>query len=182
MQRAFPSRWFVFFALFGSLVALALFGPRPPTKNQREAQKHLEQGLIAQRQGDNEAAIENFTEALRFDPDLAVAFLNRGIAFKNKADYERALQDLEKAIELLPNVPAVTPFLTHAYFQRGEAHRLKGDYEQSLADFAKAIELSPRNYDAYLQRSVVYEKMGDLDRAKEEKDKAIQLNPQLQGS
>jgi Flp pilus assembly protein TadD len=51
----------------------------------------------------NDRAIEDYTAALRIDPNYAKAYSNRGVAYYNKEDYRRARADYEKALQLDPN-------------------------------------------------------------------------------
>ena len=48
-------------------------------------------------------ALQDYTEAIRLEPDNADAFLNRGIARADKGDVDGALQDYTEAIRLKPD-------------------------------------------------------------------------------
>jgi tetratricopeptide (TPR) repeat protein len=48
-------------------------------------------------------AIEDYTAALRIDPNHFGAYLNRGFVYRNKGDYARARADWEKALQIRPN-------------------------------------------------------------------------------
>ena len=67
----------------------------------------------------------------------AQAYNNRGIAYAEKGDYDRAIQDYDKAIKL--NLD-----FAEAYFNRGLAYAEKGDYDRAIQDYDKASELRPR--------------------------------------
>ncbi len=47
-----------------------------------------------------EGALEDYTEAIRLNPDYADAFNNRSIARRAKGDVQRARQDFAEAIRL----------------------------------------------------------------------------------
>ncbi len=47
--------------------------------------------------------IENYTKRIELKPNDADAYNNRGIAYKNKGDYDRAIADFQKALEKAPN-------------------------------------------------------------------------------
>ena len=73
---------------------------------------------------------------------LAIAFNNRGYAFKFKGDYDRALEDYDQAILL-------NPAYANAYNNRGVIYRLKGEYDRAIADYDQAIWLDsnvPANF------------------------------------
>jgi tetratricopeptide (TPR) repeat protein len=65
---------------------------------------------------------------------LATAFDNRGVAYKLKGQYDRALQDYEQAIRLNPSN-------ANAYNNRGVIYRIKGEYGRAIADYDEAIWL-----------------------------------------
>jgi tetratricopeptide (TPR) repeat protein len=114
----------------------------------------------------------NIIGAARDGPQkLALAYVNRGLAYLVKGDYDRALADETKAIELNPQ-------LADAYVNRGSASGSKGDYDREIADETKAIELNPQLADAYTERGIAYSLKGDYDRAIADYAQAIELNPQ----
>ena len=80
-------------------------------------------------------AIEDFDRAIRIDPEFAMAYSNRGYAYLNKEQYDRAVVDCTKAINLNPG-DAV------AYLNRGTAYRLQGNTAEATAELEKAISLS----------------------------------------
>src|SRR5262249_18875908 len=67
---------------------------------------------------------------------LVNAFNNRGAAYKDKGDYDRAMVDFGKAIE-------IDPKFSYTYMNRGVAYKLKGDLDRAIADYTRAIELNP---------------------------------------
>jgi tetratricopeptide (TPR) repeat protein len=50
-----------------------------------------------------EEEIRAYTEALRLNPTLSVAYSNRGVARQEKGDLDGALQDYEEALRLRPD-------------------------------------------------------------------------------
>jgi tetratricopeptide (TPR) repeat protein len=70
--------------------------------------------------------------------DLAAAFNNRGLAYDNKKEYDRAIQDYDQAIKLNPNN-------AHAFNNRGLAYANKGDNDRAIQDYDQAIKLNPND-------------------------------------
>ncbi|GHU52814.1 hypothetical protein FACS1894200_13340 [Spirochaetia bacterium] len=69
----------------------------------------------------------------------AFAYNNRGIAYKNKGEYDRAIADYTQAITLDPNYAV-------AYAGRGIIYDdYKGDYQRAIADYTQALKLDPNN-------------------------------------
>jgi tetratricopeptide (TPR) repeat protein len=103
---------------------------------------------------------------------LANAYLNRGGAYANNGDLDRASADFTKAIELDPKYAA-------AYLIRGNLYGKKGDLDRAIADYTEAIRLNPKYALAYNNRGLDYLNKGDLDRAIADLDKAIELDPKF---
>jgi tetratricopeptide (TPR) repeat protein len=119
---------------------------------------------------DPDKALEYLNIAIGLDLNYAVAYNNRGIAWYNKSNYDRAISDYSKAIEL-------TPRYASAYYNRGVAWYDKGNYDGAISDYSKAIELNPRYAKAYSGRGVAFYDKGNYDRAFSDYSKAIELNP-----
>jgi tetratricopeptide (TPR) repeat protein len=69
------------------------------------------------------------------------AYCNRGSAYLEKKDYDRAIADYDQAVKLDPNDAA-------AYLGRGSAYLKKGDYDSAYADMEKVLQINPNNADA----------------------------------
>ncbi len=95
-------------------------------------------GLAALEKGDNDAAITCFTEAIRLDPHLAIAYADRGAAHGRKGDLDKALADCDEAIRLDPR-------LGKAYGCRGTVWLHRNQIDRALADLNEAIRLDPRD-------------------------------------
>jgi tetratricopeptide (TPR) repeat protein len=102
--------------------------------------------------------------------NLSVIYNNRGIAYDDKGDYDRAIQDFNEAIHLNPNAET-------AYYGRGNAYKKKGDYDRAIQDFNEAIHLNPNFEIAYYDRGNAYIDKDDYVHAIQEFDDAIRLNP-----
>ena len=126
-------------------------------------------GLTSYNKGDYKQAINHYTESLKLNPQLTIAYNNRGIAYGQKSDFDLAIQDLDKALSLNPD-DAV------AYHNRGNIYNNKGDYDLAIQDFDKALELNPNFAPAYINRGTAYNGKGDLDRTIQDYNKALALN------
>src|SRR2546428_7735648 len=67
---------------------------------------------------------------------LAEAFNNRGVGYRLKGDYDRAIADYAQAIKLNGKLAA-------AFVNRGVAHDKKGDFDHAIQDYDQAIKLKP---------------------------------------
>ena len=113
------------------------------------------------------AIIQSGQEATK---GLASAFANRGYAYRDKREYDRAIEDYDQAIRLDPN--AATAF-TGRCIARAIVNRL----QEAVADCNESLRLRPGNGDALRNRGVVYLRLGELDSALADNDAALQANP-----
>jgi tetratricopeptide (TPR) repeat protein len=126
--------------------------------------------------GDMIAACTRVIDAGRYTGiNLAPVFYNRGHAWRDKGDLDRAIADYDQAIKLDPGHFA-------AYYNRGHAWRAKGDLDRAITDYSQAIRLDPKSAGAYNNRGNSWQDKGDLDHALADYDGAIRLDPYLAGA
>ncbi|MBE9547503.1 MAG: tetratricopeptide repeat protein [Proteobacteria bacterium] len=107
---------------------------------------------------DPDRVIRYLNQAIKLDPNFAVAYYNRGTAWGRKGEYDIAIRNFNKAIELNSQ-------LTGAYYNRGKAWAEKGEHDRAIKDYSRAIELNPRDGKAYYNRGVAYTKLGQNGKA-----------------
>src|SRR5262249_13359369 len=98
---------------------------------------------------------------------------NRGMAWHNKGDYRKAIEDYDEAIQIDPKNSLY-------YFSRGDAGAAKKQYDRAIRDFDEAIRLDPNRayaYDsfAWLLATCPKQEFGDGRRAIELATKACDL-------
>ena len=98
----------------------------------------------------------------------ANTYLNRGLAYRLQADYDRTIRDLDEAIRLNPKSAVF-------YNERGTAFSEKGDNDRAIKDLDEAIRLDPKIADSYVNRGTFYSLKGDQDRGIKDLDEAIRL-------
>lgn len=128
--------------------------------------------------GQYEKAIADYDFALGFKPELspatrsnmALAYVNRGIAKAHLKQYDDALADLDKAFHydfLNAEIP----------FRRGLVQLQRGADAIATADFAKALKLDPKNpLYLYYHASALLE-TGDTINALNEYEQVNRLDP-----
>lgn len=150
-------------------------------------------------------AIEDFTQAIRLDPNNAWAFANRGNAYFNKRQSDLALKDYDRALQLNPDgyatlfygrgaiysgggepVRAIEQFneairlqpeFPEAFNNRGVAYFNNAQYSHAIGDYAQALHFRPAYPSALLNRGDAYAAKGEYDHAIENYGKAIDLQP-----
>jgi len=103
---------------------------------------------------------------------LALAFSNRGHAYRIKGDYPRALQDFNEAIRRVPN-------LAGAFNGRGLTWGAMHDHDRAIADFNEAIARSPTFAVAFVNRANAYRTTGRPEEAMRDYDESLRLDPTL---
>ena len=102
---------------------------------------------------------------------LATAFDNRGVAYRRKGEYDRALQDYEQAIQLNPSNAT-------AYNNRGIIYRINGEYARAIADYDEAIWLKNGDFPAaYYNRALAYADKGEYELSLKDFDVVMRFNP-----
>ena len=102
--------------------------------------------------------------------DRAVAYIDRGLEYKAKRDYDRAIADASEGIRLDPKGAKL-------YANRGSIYYEKGDYDRAIADASEAIRLDPKIIMAHSNRAAAYMRKGDIERSIADTSEAIRLDP-----
>ena len=135
--------------------------------------------------------------------DYASALNNRGLAYFNKGQHQRAIADYDEAIKLEPDAVRLN--------NRGNAYASRGQHDRAIQDFDEAVEprrattrsrsttaatpispratptarsqnydraltLNPKYQDALVNRGVAHEKKGGYDRAIADYNEALKLD------
>src|SRR6516225_4005720 len=101
--------------------------------------------------------------------DLVRLYYNRGIEYDEKRDYDRGNAwrnkgDLDRAIADYNEAIRLDPKDAKAYNNRGIASRAKADLDRAIADYNEAIRLDP-NAGSYKNRGVANLYAGSLSKA-----------------
>ena len=105
----------------------------------------VNRGIMRMRRGEMANAMQDFDEAVRFEPKLGEIYVNRGAALVGQHRYADGLVDLNKGIGLGIEEPA------KAYYNRALAYEGLDDVKSAYFDYQKAVELSP-DWDAPKQQ------------------------------
>jgi tetratricopeptide (TPR) repeat protein len=136
------------------------------------ATAYLNRGIISKDQRKYAAAITDFSSALRFEPDNAVAVEALGQCCGARGDYEKGLAQFDQA---LSSVGAKdTPY----YYQGSAALAMAaGNYKKALSDFSKATWTPIDQQRIRISRAYCYEELGELGSAYREYSLLLDSNP-----
>lgn len=170
----------------------------------KPARQHLDQGLQYVRHGDYAAAVSAFTSAVQNGADSAQVFFQRGAAYYNLNENERADTDLSAAIEKDSNPAryhlfrgltrlrlnqldlAITdltfalerdPELIDAAWARGRILADRGEWSLAARDFGRVIALKPNDALAYSMRGEMYHRLRDWSRCLNDYQLAMTFAP-----
>jgi tetratricopeptide (TPR) repeat protein len=119
------------------------------------------------------AAITACTALLQADNGTAAfgdVFYNRGSAYLNNKQYDRAVQDFDVAIKRKPDFAV-------AFINRGFAHEKTQQYDEALKDYDQALKLDSKSVFSLVHRGDAYAKKEQYQRAIQDYDSAIALAP-----
>jgi tetratricopeptide (TPR) repeat protein len=141
-----------------------------PTEEQLSAEQYVERGNKRYDQNDHDGEIADYTEAIRLNPQYAIAYYNRGVARQEQGDTAGAIADYTEAVRLDPQDAA-------AYSNRGSARYDQGDYMEAITDCNEAIRLDPEDAIAHNNRGEAYFALKQYGQALEDFKKADDLKP-----
>lgn len=133
-------------------------------------------GYIRWLQKNFPGAIEDFTSAIAYGTDdrriddggRAQMHQNRGIAWQDAGNTDRALLDFNRCIELQPDNPAF-------FENRGLIFVDKRMFDVAFKDFDRALELDSKNARAYVNRAWTARLMGDYEQSVRDYSQALRL-------
>lgn len=145
--------------------------PEPaPRPTRPPAERHFYRGLAWSSMGRLGPAVSEYSLALKHDPRLAEALVNRGRDLRDLGRLQEAFDDLTLAIRLRPEFP-----LAHTH--RGSVRVAAGDFEGAEKDFAEALRLKPDDPETLLSRSALRLRRGDMKSAAGDLDALIAARP-----
>jgi tetratricopeptide (TPR) repeat protein len=163
---------------------------------------HFYRGLIHRHLGQEDLALEDFTQSLQLEVGLVAAYHHRGLVYAAMGEYEQALADQNEVLALdsthagaytargvavaalgkpqqamsdLDRGCALSPTREKAFYFRGQVWNQLEMHHMALADFTRAIELSPESTLAYMARGDTYLAMDEQRKAIADYSQFIEL-------
>jgi lipoprotein NlpI len=103
-------------------------------------------------------------------PDLKDAFCNRGSAYGELGQWDKAIVDYSRMIEIDPKD-------RDGYYSLGVAYANLGQWDKAITNYSRAIELDPEYPKAYYNQGVAFYNLGQIDKAIANYTRAIEIDP-----
>ena len=113
-------------------------------------------------------AVNYLNKAIQNNPKFAEAYNNRGNAYRDLNQLQKALKDYNQAITLKPNY-------VQAYNNRGNIYYEFKNYKLAVRDYNKSISIKPDYRLAYLNRGLAHHQLKQRNLACKDLRKACQL-------
>lgn len=107
--------------------------------------------------------------------DLATAYKNRGDAYDDTGQYERALEDYDRAV-------TINPLDAEAFNSRGTTYIALERYELAVEDFDRAIRINPSSPATLGNRCFANAVLGKLEQALSDCNEALRIKPKYSGA
>ena len=127
-------------------------------------------GEIQLRQNDTSAAAESLQDALRYDPENAIAHFQLGVAYARQQDTARAESEWRDAVRVQPNLVDAQNGLAMIEMSRG-------DYDSAVQSAQQIINAVPSAPDGYLLRSTAEMNQQKFTEAQHDAEEAMKRAP-----
>lgn len=152
-------------------LGLLLGAVQASSQPQSQAADHYRRGVALLERRLWDAALLEFDEVLKLDPDQAETHIARGIALSNKGELERALEVFGRAVALLPNS-------AEARYNLGLALRNAGRTAEAVSALEKALRLDPAHEPSRLELGMLLQRLGEWDRSIKQFQAILERNPE----
>jgi serine/threonine-protein kinase len=122
-------------------------------------------------------AIDAFQQAIKKDPDYALAYAALGESYWQKYQLTDDIKYVTQAKTALDRAMKINDKLVPVIATLGLINRGTGAYEEAVKNFRKVITLEPSNNMAFRELAGIYKEQGALDKAEENFKIAIRLKP-----
>ena len=166
-RRAVPA---AAFALAAFLAGVGCAGPRAAAPAGPSAGSLYTDGVRAYQGGDRDRAVQLLNQAVRKDPNLAMAHSVLGDIYKDSGNYNDAATQYEALTRL-------DPYTADNYHRLAVSYHFLDRLRDAAASYLRAVKLNPRDWQRCMHLGLVYMSLGDNNSAVEYCQRAANLNP-----
>jgi cytochrome c-type biogenesis protein CcmH/NrfG len=106
----------------------------------------------------NDQAVAKLQQAVKKNPDFAMAYSLLGDIYKESKEYEKSAKAYSKATQL-------NPFSFSDFFSLGSVYKEMQRWSDAVMAYVKASELKPENVEAKVETATCYNQLKDYDKA-----------------
>jgi len=139
------------------------------------ARERVNYGLALLRGGKTPEGMAELLKAQQQDPKIPHTWFNLGIAYKQSAEYDKAIQQLEEMIKLVPDEAV-------SQYNLGVLYKMTGRQDQALARFEAAAKLNPNLAGPHFQLYNAYRSMNRPEDAAREQATFQQVKKRMEGA
>ncbi len=136
------------------------------------AKTYIETGNTLKEQGKLDQAIANYQQALKIEPNNALAYNQMGEIYVQQGKLDAAIAACQNAIKIKPNLAA-------AYKNLGNALQAGGKIEEAIRAYSKAVEIDPQFAEAYANLGSMLGMQGQMEKAIAYFQKALEIKPNI---
>ena len=161
-------------------------------------------GNVYVHNGDREAALQSFSQALDLDPKMATGYVNRGFVWNDLKHADKGLKDFQTALRLDPGYGEAHLGLAYAYLQlhrpkpaltqleaaqkilgkshawhlaHAEAYRQESDFAHAAGEYRTALDEDPKDLTTELAYADVLYRMHQYSEATTALKAALAISP-----
>ena len=145
---------------------------RPADATSDKAVWFYNQGVLLEKQGQKQAAIENYEEALRIRDDYVPAMTNLGALLVQVGQPQAAVMVLEHAVKLNPKQP-------NLHNNLGGAFQVVGRLDEAIEHFQTELQLTGDDQaGVHLNLGITKQSLGRLDEAEQHFKDVLRIEPE----
>jgi tetratricopeptide (TPR) repeat protein len=141
--------------------------------NSSRAERHYKRGVRNMLKGKSDKAVEEFSKAIRYNPQYSQAFFQLASVYESEGSLEKACDVYQELMQVDPAL------LAEAEYRLAKVYSRLGKWEESVACFSRVIGRNPENADAHYGLATIYRQRNDKERALRAYQQAVECDAQL---
>jgi tetratricopeptide (TPR) repeat protein len=137
---------------------------------EHHAESEHDLGMTFMELGKLTEAIDRFKEAVRLDPDYAMARNELGLALEQAGRIDEAIQQYEQALRLRSD-------MAEAHYNLGTAFVLTDNLDAAIRQFQEVLRLQPNRREAYYNIGEILLARGRIQEAIGQYEQALRIDP-----
>ncbi|KAB8333292.1 tetratricopeptide repeat protein [Scytonema tolypothrichoides VB-61278] len=143
---------------------------QPELENQYYPIASSNLGSLFEQQGNLDAAVESYQQALRVKPDYAEAHYNLGNALQKQGKLEAAIEAYQQTLKIKPEI-------SEAHNNLGTVLQKQGKLDAAVESYQQAISLKPDYAEAHYNLGNIFLQQGKLDAASKAYQQTLNIKP-----